>query len=272
MHTRGYVLTFHSQNIRGNSLATNDHIALSQTLAALERLGVPVVRLSSMVDELLRGSLERLPERYVCLTFDDGPDYDWFDLTHPVHGFQSSMRRILLEHNCRPGTRHPPATATAFVIASSEARSEIAAATQDNPDRMSESWWREAVGSGLLDIACHGWNHVHPAVSAMRSHPHLIEAFYNVGSADVELQFSRAFRYIHSRTDGRSVPLFAYPYGHVSKYAAEQYLPGQSDLRAAFTTRPGPIGPGLDRWRLPRFVFGSHWKSIDDLERLLRDE
>ena len=50
------------------------------------------------------------------------------------------------------------------------------------------------------------------------------------------------------------------------------YLPNRTAehrLRAAFGTDPRPVGFDSDRWNLPRFVCGAHWRSPDALVRLL---
>jgi hypothetical protein len=121
MASRGFILTFHSHNISGNEYATNDHVALEATLDQLERAAVPVLRLLDVAKRLRAGKLDRLPERFACITFDDGTDYDWRDITHPRHGVQKSMHAILRAHSRRllgiVWTHRTPATS--FVIASS---------------------------------------------------------------------------------------------------------------------------------------------------------
>ena len=68
--------------------------------------------------------------------------------------------------------------------------------------------------------------------------------------------------------------LFAYPYGEWSDFLAREYFPLEGSrhrVRAAFTTEPAPVSAGCDRWRIPRYVFGAHWRTPADFEKLLDD-
>ena len=154
MASRGFVLTFHSHNISGNTYETNDHVALDETLTLLEQLRIPVVRMLEAVRRLRRGSLDTLPERFACLTFDDGSDYDWRELEFPGHGRQRSMRAILRAHSTKllGLAWRRRAHATTFVIASGDARREIAASALGDPGLMTDGWWRAAQASGLMDV------------------------------------------------------------------------------------------------------------------------
>jgi peptidoglycan/xylan/chitin deacetylase (PgdA/CDA1 family) len=268
----GFVLTFHSRNIAGNDYATNDHVALDESLALLERLRVPVLRLSDVVRRQRAGTFAALPPRFACITFDDGPDYDWRDIDHPTHGLQRSMYSILRSHSRRiAGPWWWVRTgATTFVIASPVARGEIAEPPEVDPDRLSDNWWAEAQASGLLDVGNHGWNHVHPSVSEMRDKPGLVERFDRIATrVEADLQVRAAYSCIRDKAGPGAGRLFAYPYGQVSEYLAGEYLPAQDDVVAAFTTEPRPWTAECDRWRVPRYVCGWHWKTPGDLEHLL---
>ena len=273
MASRGFVLTFHSHNIAGNDYATNDHVALDATLAHLERERVPVLRLLDVARRLRAGALDRLPERFACITFDDGTDYDWRDLAHPQHGPQRSMFSVLRAHSRRLlgvlWTRR--AHATSFVIASSVARSEISGTALGDASLMSDSWWRAAQRSGLMDIGTHGWNHVHPAVSEMRAQPDLIERFDRVQTpAEAALQVDRAFDAIRNTAGGDAGRVFAYPYGQVSEFIATHHLPAQKNIVAAVSVEPAPVHGKSDPWRIPRFVCGHDWKDEAGLAAILR--
>src|SRR5215471_17765905 len=122
MHTRAYVLTYHSGNIDGNDYATNNLIALADDLDMLRSLAIPVVPLSAVVAALL-GAEGALPPRVAAITLDDGLDFDFVDLVHPHHGPQASVNTILVRHEQAHGIR---LHATAFVIASPRAREQIA--------------------------------------------------------------------------------------------------------------------------------------------------
>ena len=255
---RGFILAFHSHNIAGNTYETNDHVALDESLGLLAALGIPVLRLADIVRALRDGHFERLPRRFAAITLDDGSDYDWRPLYHPAHGPQEPMGAIVRRRAC----------ATSFVIASREARDQIAGT--DKPYRLSDDWWAEAQASGYFDIGCHGWNHVHPNVEEMRGSPELVEAFGNVRTpAEAERQVGQAARFIRGRAGENSARLFAYPYGQVSDYLADEWLPAQDEVLAAFTTEDRPLEAGADLWRLPRYVCGWHWKSHDELRAIV---
>jgi len=258
---KGFVLTFHSQNVTGyEHAALDDHVALDESLNLLAALGMPVLRLVDAV-HYLRESPDKLPARYVCLTFDDGTDFDWRLVKGPTGQIHEPFSSILKRHE---------ATGTSFVVASPEAREDIMRPLQ--PVQMSEDWWHDAQQSGLIDIGVHGWDHVHPSVTAMRSTPDLIERFDRVASREQALlQIDKAVDYIATRAGPGSARVFAYPYGQVSDFLADSYLPAQDRILAAFTTAGVAIEEGMDRWRLPRFVCGWHWRSPDELRKLLLD-
>ena len=271
MASRGYVLTFHSHNISGSDYATNDHVALDRTLAVLDELQVPVLRLLDVAQRLRAATLDALPARFACITFDDGSDYDWRDVRHPAHGTQRSMRAILRSHSMGLlGFWLKRALATSFVIASRDARREISASALGDAALMTDAWWHSAQQSGLMDIGTHGWDHVHPAVGRMAGHP-LAERFDRVADAEeARLQVERAAGEIRSIAGPEAAQLFAYPYGQVSPFLADSYLPQQSSIVAAVAVQPVPITAQSDPWRIPRYVCGHDWRTEDDFRALLR--
>jgi peptidoglycan/xylan/chitin deacetylase (PgdA/CDA1 family) len=272
MDPRGFVLTFHSHNISGGDYATNDHVALDRALTLLEGLRIPVLRLLGVVRHLRAGTFARLPARFACITFDDGSDYDWRDLDFPGHGMQRSMGAILRAHSRKLlgllWTRR--AHATSFVIASREARREIAAGALGDAGLMTDAWWREAQRSGLMDIGTHGWNHVHPLVAEMASRPELVEHFERIDNArDAELQVGKAYESIRAAAGGDAGLIFAYPYGQVSEYIAATYLPGQARIVAAVTAVAQPVVRDTNPWLVPRYVCGPDWNSDEGLEKIV---
>jgi len=225
------------------------------------------------VRRLRRGSLDTLPERFACLTFDDGSDYDWRELEFPGHGRQRSMRAILRAHSTKllGLAWRRRAHATTFVIASGDARREIAASALGDPGLMTDGWWRAAQASGLMDVGTHGWNHVHPAASEMQAQPDLIERFDRVATpAEAALQVDRAYDAIHATAGGDAGRVFAYPYGQVSEYIATQHLPAQKNVVAAVSVEPKPLHAQSDPWRIPRFVCGPDWNDEAGLDAILR--
>ncbi len=269
---RGFVLTFHSQNIAGNAYANNDHVALDECLTFLRTSRLPILRLLDVVRCLRAGSFATLPDKFVCITFDDGCDFDWHDLRKGEWGVQKSMFAILRKHSVRilgPWWLRK-ACATSFVIASSEARRDISLTALGDPGLMSDTWWRQAQASGLLDIGTHGWNHVHPAVREMQARPDLMEKFDRLRSIDdAVLQVKDAFHVIHRIAGGESATIFAYPYGQVSDYLADEYLPAQHEILGAVTAEATPLTERSNPWRLPRYICGWNWKSNDDLVAIL---
>ena len=271
----GFVLTFHAQNISGGTYATNDHVALDECLAMLRREQIPALRALEVVRRLRRGLFGSLPERFVCFTFDDGTDFDWRGMVHPQHGPQASLWSILRKHSRHVlgpwWLRRFPATS--FVLASPEARREISQAAFGDPALMSDDWWRAAQSSGLMDIGSHGWDHVHPAVSVVRDErPGLLEAFQNVsGEVEAKRQIDDSLAFIRAKAGRDAGRLFAYPYGQVSEYLATEHLPRQRETWAAFGAEPRALRADSDPWRLPRYVCGYHWKSNEELLRLMAD-
>ncbi len=135
---------------------------------------------------------------------------------------------------------------------------------------MTDKWWRAAQASGLIDIGSHGWHHVHPAVSEVRERPDMIERFDRVATEeDARLHIDRAFSAIRERAGGDSAAVFAYPYGQVSDFLADHYLPNQDRIIAAVAAHPQPVVADTDRWRIPRYVCGPDWHSEEGLEKLV---
>ena len=74
-------------------------------------------------------------------------------------------------------------------------------------------------------------------------------------------------------TKNRSVPYFAFPYGQTSEYLIKDYLPKKKSihgLKAAFTTGGTCLTQETLIWKIPRFVFGYHWKNKNDFKDLLK--
>mgnify|MGYP001764771735 FL=1 len=78
--------------------------------------------------------------------------------------------------------------------------------------------------------------------------------------------------YIAERTGGRALPIFGYPYGHVSAYLRDEYFPdngGRLGIEAAFGTGGASVRADSPVWDIPRFVCGWHWKSPDEFSALI---
>jgi Polysaccharide deacetylase len=269
------VLTYHANNISGNDYANNDHVAFASDLALVTQMGWRVMPLHVVVDELLVPR-EQLADKVLAITFDDGTDFDFHDLAHPSCGTQRSMINIMRDFAADHPGGQPFLHATSFVIASPEARTAMDRLCMIGRDWMNETWWPDAVSSGLMGIANHSWDHNHECLEAgvrrgrEKGNFHCIDTY-----ADADAEIRDAAHYIAGKAPNKSVSLFGYPYGHVNDFLRREYFPRQalsatSVTRAAFGTEPGMIAPGSDRWNLPRYVCGWHWKSSDELRAILR--
>lgn len=260
------VLTYHGYNIAGNDYHNNDHIALAADLEWLATEGWTCAPLHWVVESFFEGKYRAFPDRCVALTFDDGTDLDWLDVDSGASGQHRSFAGILRDWN----QKHPhlaPAHATSFVIASPAARKILAEKALSRGHGMNSSWWSQAINSGLMTLGNHSWDHRHPLVV-----PEVGGTFFSVADErQADLQVRQAGEWIAQRS-GRWPALFAYPWGQASDYLRVEYFPRERAAHrcsAAFGTEPGILHPGCDRWYLPRFVCGQHWRSPDELKHLL---
>ena len=267
------VLTYHSMNINGDTYSQNDHLAFASDLETIHELGFRVISLRKVVDWQLGLLPDDVTLNAVAITFDDGSWFDFYDLDHPACGLQRSMFNIMVDHNAKHGSSHQ-AHATSFVISSPEARSSLDKSCMIGKDWWGDEWWVTAASSGIMDIECHSWDHVHPLLSNVGQMDQIKGDFKQVKSfIDSEIQFSKAGEYIGSVLGDRP-SLFAYPYGSASDYVVNQYLPehrSRHQFRAAFTTEPKAISKTDNRWLLPRFVCGHDWRSPEGLREILKN-
>jgi peptidoglycan/xylan/chitin deacetylase (PgdA/CDA1 family) len=277
-----FVLTYHSHHMAGAGYDSNDHVALEADLSVIDAAGYRVVPLTQLVDRFLalqRGdAVDASERRVVALTFDDGPEYDACDYTHPELGQQRSFLHILEAFAARSGQRD--ASATSFVIASPDARRMMEASTRATPGAyhlhegaLNDDWWSQAIDSGRLAIANHSWDHLHPAVPRAVHSRQVAGDFRCIDNAeDAARQIGDATRYIDQRTGGRAAPFFAYPFGQYSAYLVDEYFPGSAEdhgIHAAFTVDARPLAPTESRWALPRHSCGYNWSSPRQLAELL---
>jgi peptidoglycan/xylan/chitin deacetylase (PgdA/CDA1 family) len=277
---KAVILTYHSHHVLAPTYAENDHLALPVDLATITDAGWRIVPLGRIVDALQAAAGGTAPEApLVALTFDDGPCWDLDDFVHPVLGFQRGFAGAMRDFAATPaGRRQPELAATSFVIASPEAR-RIAESTFDRqytflvPGALDDAWWTRALDSGLLEIANHSWDHLHPALPRVAHSQDARADFTRVRSdADADAQIAVAARFLDERTGGRAAPWFAYPFGHWNEFLVADYLPRRgagANVRAAFTTEPRPVRDGDDVFRIPRYVCGQHWKHPDELAAIL---
>jgi peptidoglycan/xylan/chitin deacetylase (PgdA/CDA1 family) len=271
------ILTYHALNIDGNAYLGNDHIAFREDLSLLTALGWRIVPLVE-VARLLESPEETWPDKCVAITFDDGTNFDAEDLAYPPAGLQRSMLNIMRDFQLAHPGAQPTMHATSFVIASKEARDTMDRSRILGRGWMSDNWWQASVASGLFHIANHSWDHCHDSLTRIAQRDQLKGTFAGVDNkTDADAQISAAAAFIATIAPNPGVNLFAYPYGVANAYLLEEYLPQQAAtgfgqfVRAAFSTEPAPVTRETNRWWIPRYVCGHHWKSADGLKAILRD-
>lgn len=265
------VLTYHSQNVTGNDYVDNDHVALHHDIEQVLKAGICVVSLRQIADALLGKS--SLPSRAVAFSCDDGTDLDFRDIHWPHLGLQQSFATIVRRFATKyPMNRFGPITS--FVIADPEARRELDSRCLKGLGWMSEDWWQPAVASGIFHIGIHGWDHCHPMLERYSATTRPDNGRPDISSyQDAEMQVLQAVSYISARAPNPGTALFAFPFGVSSEYLVREYLPNfqaEHKLTAAFSTEPAIIHGESNRWSLPRYVCGYHWKNPEDLSALLR--
>ncbi|MGA9574659.1 MAG: hypothetical protein WBS20_12015, partial [Lysobacterales bacterium] len=154
------ILAYHSQNIAGNETTNNDHVALAADLDVLDAAGCRFVSLGTLVDTLYNGTSTATDTPLICLTFDDGCDFDVRTLEFPGYGTQPGLLQIMEAFAGHHGsTAQPGLHATSFVIASPEARHTIDRKSLFGSNHMSDDWWRGADAHPMMAIGNHGWDH-----------------------------------------------------------------------------------------------------------------
>jgi hypothetical protein len=256
------VLAYHSHNIAGRDYLGNDHVALASDLATITGAGGRVVPLGQIAEAVRLGDIGD-DELVVGLSFDDGPRFDFADFEHPRLGPQRGFLGILRDFDAKHPGAQRTLHATSFVIASPEARAAMERAEDcgypDVPGWLGDSWWSDAVDSGLLGIGNHSWDHVHHAVDPIATSSGVRDDFSSVDNyEDADREIRRASGSINDRIGGRC-SLFAFPFGHTNPYR----------MVAAFGTGGRRVVREDSVWNIPRAVCGYHWKSPQELRALL---
>ena len=271
------ILTYHALNIEGNNYLGNDHAAFREDLRLLTALGWQIIPLAEIV-QLLIDPHAVWPVKCAAITFDDGTNFDFEDLPHPSAGLQRSMLNIMRDFTIAHPQSQPTMHATSFVIASKDARETMDRTCILGRGWMSDNWWPSAVASGFFHIANHSWDHCHDSLAHIAQRDQLKGTFAGVDTlADADAQIKFAAEAIARVAPNPGVGLFAFPYGHANPYLLDEYLPQQARegggqfVQAAFSTEPASVTRDINRWWIPRYVCGHHWKSTDDLKQILRD-
>jgi peptidoglycan/xylan/chitin deacetylase (PgdA/CDA1 family) len=142
-------------------------------------------------------------------------------------------------------------------------------------NQMRDVWWAEAARTGVLEIGNHSWDHTHPSLDNVAQRNQQKGTFTGIDNfADADAQIVQANAYIKRLTEELATPLFAYPYGETNDYLIHDYFPSnmkRHGLTAAFSTGGECVTCDSNRWNIPRFVCGHHWKTPEGLELILRD-
>jgi hypothetical protein len=267
------ILAYQPMHIGGTRYSENHLVALASDLRRVAARRFRIVPLRSIVDAWLAGKWEALKEPAVALTCDLGIDFVYRDIEHPKAGAQRSMLNILRDFASESGSLQPQPHLTCFAVASPEARRVLDAACMLGQGWWSDSWWRDAVASGLIHIANNSWDLNHallPATLAPAAAPGSFESIDTEALADHEIR--RACDYLRDQVPNPGTALFAYPFGEASAYLAKEYLPRQGKslgLEAAFTASGGFFTADCDRWRIPRLSCGRDWSSPEELDAIL---
>ena len=269
------ILTYHSHRISGEAYETNDHEALRSDLRTLHQRGFRVVPLLWVVEWLLGRRSDASMARAVAITFDDGADFDFYDLEHPSWGPQRSFFNLLLDFRNEIGAAaQPDLQATAFVIASPVVRAELDAGCMIGKGWMSDGWWAQADHSGLMVVQNHSWDHNHPVASRVCQRDQRKGSFVWIETeAECDAEVVQAAQFIADKVRPSWPGLFAYPGGASSDFLREVYFPSQIERHctlAAFRGDGGYVERDSPRWNVPRFVFGADWSDAQQFEGILR--
>lgn len=263
------VLTYHASTVAGHDYRQNDHVALTTDLNLINELGFRVVPLDNVIDQMLGRARHDL-SKAVVLTCDDGCDLEIHDVDYPGIGFQASFLSIMKQAHASSGWQP---TMTSFLIADPSARQKMDHECLHGLGWMSDDWWETVQMEKYFSLGSHGWDHNHPVLGATGFDGMNTGNFHEVDSRErAAYQVDQSISLINQKIKPEHCRYFAYPYGHVSDYVAKTYLPENADrlgLEAAFGTEPDHITEHCDIWNLPRYVCGWHWKSPEELEKIL---
>lgn len=264
------VLCYHSMNADTEHYYGNDHIALTEDLSLLKQYGYRLISGMDIIDFITGEKHYSVADKVVCISIDDAPVLDYFDYQSPKIGRVRSFRSIFLASTI---FQESEASILNFAIVDEATREELdQACMQGNGDWHSD-WWQSAIAEGLYDMANHSFDHMHGALKQTRHSRGEKGNFFAVDNyLDADQQIRQGYNALQNYTNGSATPLFAYPYGHCSNYLRDEYFPEYSDehhQKGAFTTAGEYVTRQTNRWSIPRFVCGEHWKSPADFRQLL---
>ncbi|WP_347259450.1 polysaccharide deacetylase family protein [Rudaea sp.] len=267
------ILTWHSNNVAGGEYAGNDLVAFARDLRLIDDLGLRIVPVQRVVDCLLGRDGADL-RGCVALTCDDGTDLDFRDLVHPEHGPQRSFAHSLRAFREERGmSAQPELNLTSFVIADPAARAKMEQDCLGGNRWLDDGWWGEAEASGLISIENHSWDHNHPCLPSPGPHALVRGDFHALGDdAQARFEIAQAQDFIERRS-GRRPRLFCYPFGHVSPFVRDwlERNGPELGLDAAFGDGATVVTEASDRWNLPRYICGWHWRTPEELAAILSE-
>lgn len=264
------VLCYHSMNANTTSYLGNDHLALERDLETLLHLGYRLIDGLSVIHFILGKKRFTHTDKVVCISFDDAPILDFEDFQSPTIGTVKSFRHILQSSAIFQYSHTPILN---FAIADPDARDEIDKQCILGHGDMTSSWWESSIDEHLYHIANHSWDHMHDALTQVAHSRSEKGNFYAVDNyIDADKQIRQAYEQLQSLVNNKATPLFAYPYGHVNNYLRDDYFPNyqhEHQQLGAFTTEGDYATRNSNRWAIPRFVCGLHWKSPEALTEIL---
>src|SRR5688572_9996459 len=117
------VLTYHSLHAPGDEYGCNDHIALEVDLQIIRNMQFKVAPLTDIALYVAGEEAAYLESGlWVGLSFDDGPDWDYYDFSADGRSLKSFLTLLRAAKDDNEGF-YP--CAVSFVIASPEARTKL---------------------------------------------------------------------------------------------------------------------------------------------------
>jgi peptidoglycan/xylan/chitin deacetylase (PgdA/CDA1 family) len=269
------ILTYHSLDIAGNDYANNDLVAFADDIEQIVANGFRIRPLSRIVDDWLEAPQRLESAPVVALTCDDGSDFDFRDLPHPVAGNQRGILNILRDFHERPGRDPVAISATSFVIVSPGARRRLDQTCLIGKGWWNDDWWRPALATGLMEIGNHSWDHNHESLDEGDSPGVARGTFTTIATEELaDYQIAQASDHLSRFAPNPARGLFAYPYGEMNEFLVKDYFPRRGSrlgIKAAFSDEAGPLHRDSNRWALPRYVCRRDWRSPSELRGILDD-
>ena len=269
------VLLYHTWLQSGCDYSSNAIIAMQTDLETLHSRGwtvIPAYWAAQWVIGDRDGST--VPEKVVAITFDDGPDQDWYDST--ACGYLPSGYTVLANFKAaHPSLPSYSPHASTFVISSPVARGMIGGQKSD--------WWWSAqnASNNLMEVYNHSVDHDHSNITSQQWDPFMFTYMavggYEDGNWAGTNNFMRINTYqesdIEVRKSGDYISgiigvypdLFAYPFGHASAYLKGTYFPNYASEHktyAAFCLTDNAALRGGDRFCIPRFTYGDGTANV----------